>query len=50
LLSAQRRIALLSSGWFVSRQGSGRVVEFGLVEIGVQQVEDHADEAPLEDP
>jgi hypothetical protein len=35
----------MSSGWFVSRQGSGK-----LVEVGVSQVEDHPDQAPLEDP
>jgi hypothetical protein len=40
----------MSSGWFVSRQGSDRLVEFGLVEVGVQQVEDHPDQASLEDP
>ena len=38
----------MSSGWFVSRQGSGRLAESGLVEVGVQQVEDHPDQAPLE--
>jgi hypothetical protein len=40
----------LSSGWFVGWQGSSRWGEFGLVEISMQQVEDHPDEAPLEDP
>jgi hypothetical protein len=29
---------------------AGSHVQLGLVEVGVEQVEDHADEAPLEDP
>jgi hypothetical protein len=40
----------MSSGWFVSRQQSSRRVELSLVEIGLEQVEDHPDQAPLEDP
>jgi hypothetical protein len=40
----------MSSGWILGRRGSGRLAESGLVEVGEQQVEDHPDEAPLEDP
>jgi hypothetical protein len=40
----------MSSGWLVRGQGSGGLVELGLVEIGVQQVEDYPGQAPFEDP
>jgi hypothetical protein len=40
----------MSSGCILSRQGGCRLVASGLVEVGVEQVDDHPGQAPLEDP